>query len=72
MAILAWSGILQSASLHALCNIGYSEMILTQVETSPSTFEYTVVALDCLPDDTGKYLGNCRIGKQRTLLLKEI
>lgn len=50
--------------------MGYSEMILTQADFS--IYEYAVVALDCLPDDSGKYLGKCRIGKQRTLLLKEI
>lgn len=63
-----------SASLHALSNTGYSEMVLTQKETSPSMFEYAVVTLDCLPGDPGlgRYLGNCRLGKQRILLLKEI
>jgi len=61
-------------SLCALPNMGCSETILTEVEASPCMFENAVVALDCLPGDTGlgTYLGNCRIGKQRTLLLKEI
>lgn len=62
-----------SDGLHALPNIGYSETILTQVKTSFFMFEYAVVASDCLPGDTGlgTYLANCRIGKERTLLLKQ-
>lgn len=30
-------------SLHVLCYMDYSEMFLTQAETSPSMFEYAVV-----------------------------
>lgn len=60
------------ASLHALSNMGYSEMILSQVESSPSMFEYAVVTASQEAQVLGDNLGNCRIGKQRTLLLKDL
>lgn len=61
----------KSGRLHALFSMGSPEMILTQVETSPFIFGHALVALDCIPG-LGRYLGNCSVGKQRTLLLEEI